>query len=284
MNQWRLRDTNLLNWFLIFRAGFWFQVFKIWDTRFQCFTVAWAFGNLNRTFTFLGTRDGVFHCFLDLFLCLWWRTHSWTMTCLECLCLTLACQHSCLHCSLVENVPPSHLKHPTRETDDLFLRLTRESLTAPTSECSRKPVPLGSESRIKKKKLLLHIRPRLHDAHPRKFECSWSWESDVSQVPSVPTPPDRQAWSCRSFICSLPSPRTATPRTPSVQSPLRVREESIVPEKLHFELMIVFDSQVSSAGEMVTDKFAFPSTFKPVATSLLALVSTVNVKEVTLIS
>ena len=53
---WRLRATHLshLNWFLISRARFWFQVCKIWDIRFQCLAVAWGFGNVDRTFGSFG--------------------------------------------------------------------------------------------------------------------------------------------------------------------------------------------------------------------------------------
>ena len=44
------------------------------------------------------------HCSLYSFLCLRLKAHSWTMTCSDCLCQTIACRCSCLHCSLVENV------------------------------------------------------------------------------------------------------------------------------------------------------------------------------------
>ena len=52
MNQLRLSETHLsnLHCFQIFRASFWFQVFKMWDACSQYLTVAWASGNLNCTF------------------------------------------------------------------------------------------------------------------------------------------------------------------------------------------------------------------------------------------
>ena len=90
---------------------------------------------------------------------------------------------------------PSHLKHPTRETDDPSPSTDKRELTAPTSECSRKPVPLGLVLRIFKNQTASPHTSRLPDAHPRKFEGGWNWESDFSHAPSVPTPPDRPDWS-----------------------------------------------------------------------------------------
>ena len=88
--------------------------------------------------------------FFTLSLCL----HSWTMTCSACLCQAIACRCSCLHCSLVENVLLRTENNHRADLMTLFLCLTRErELTAPTSsgsECSRKPVSLGLESRILK--------------------------------------------------------------------------------------------------------------------------------------
>ena len=53
--------------------------------------------------------------------------HSWTMTCSVCLCQTIACQRSCLHRSLVENVlhRTSNTQHAKRMV--LFLCQTKES-------------------------------------------------------------------------------------------------------------------------------------------------------------
>ena len=68
-----------------------------------------------------------FPFFLYLFLRLWLRTHSWTMTCLDCLCQTVACPRSCLRCSLVKTVFRRTYNTPHAKRMTLFLRLTRES-------------------------------------------------------------------------------------------------------------------------------------------------------------
>ena len=72
---------------------------------------------LVRTFGTFGTFGFCPH-FPFFFQC----PHSWTMTCSVCLCQTIACLCSCVHCSLIE-----HVLHPSRGLDDLPLRRMKEN-------------------------------------------------------------------------------------------------------------------------------------------------------------
>ena len=70
------------------------------DLRDQCsmFRLCVRLWHLGPQFWFLWISLWIFPRFLYSYLC----PHSWTVTCSVCLCHTIACQRSCLHCSLVK--------------------------------------------------------------------------------------------------------------------------------------------------------------------------------------
>ena len=165
VNHWRLRDTNCrLNWFPIFRTGFWFQVFKIWDARFQCFGVALAFGNLDRTFAFLWTTGGFSIVFLTFS-----SACDWELTLGPWLALiAFASVLACIAISLKMCSVALKKKHPTRETDN--------PCPLPDERVDRSNLWVFTQTRVTrlgitnfKTKLLLHVR---HDFTTRIFESS----------------------------------------------------------------------------------------------------------------
>ena len=81
-----------------------FQDLKYPFSRFYLCMSLWHLWILCSHSWFLGTVLWIFLGSLYSFLCLRLEAHSRTMTCSDCLCQTIACRCSCLHCILVENV------------------------------------------------------------------------------------------------------------------------------------------------------------------------------------
>ena len=106
--------------FLSFRVCPWFRVLPGLLNQLSMFHPCEPLGPLDFAF---------FFCFLDSFLCLWLKAHSWTMTCFDCVCQTINCQLFCLPCSLVENVL-HHTKHPSRRDFHPFPVPDERELTA----------------------------------------------------------------------------------------------------------------------------------------------------------
>ena len=218
MNRLRLSDTNLSPVkLMISPACFLISNFQDLTYHISRYYLCLSLLKLGSHLGFLWTSLWIFHCFLYSFLCLWLKAHSWTMTFLGCLCLTIACQRSCLHCSLVENLlrrTKKNTQHTERMT--LFLPPTRESWPAQHPwGLSVHANPCHSARNYEFSNLTPPPRSsRLPDVHPRKFACDWSWESGVSWTPLVRMPP----------INSPTSSRTAPQRTPSVQFLLELQK------------------------------------------------------------